>query len=98
MIRAQAWTGQSSRLHMKNLFNQNVNKFLNLKIQLLKEYHQDLSQDFGPDYPCRTRIRENRFLLLDLMKNNLKTTSSTGMLTPLSFDNIALICGPVSTK
>ena len=50
---ALAGTGQSSRLHMKNLFNQNVNKFLNLKIQLFKEYHQHLSQDFGPDYPCR---------------------------------------------
>ena len=68
-FRALAWTGQSSRLHMKNLFNQNVNKFLNLKIKLFKEYHQHLSQDFGPDYPCRTHIRENRFLLLNLKKN-----------------------------
>ena len=83
---------------MKNLFDQNVNKFLKFKIQLLKGYHQHLSQDFGPDYPCRTRIRENRFLLSNLMKNSLKTISSTGMLTPLSFANIALICGLVSTK
>ena len=69
---------------MKNLFNQNVNKFLNLKIQLLKEYHQHLSQDFGPDYPCRTRIRENRFLLLNLNYNkvNLMKVRKTCTTTP----------------
>ena len=83
---------------MKNLFNQNVNKFLNLKIWLFKEYHQHLSQDSGLDYPCRILIWENRFLLSNLMKNSLNEINKIGMLTPLSFDNIALICGLVSTK
>ena len=83
---------------MKNLYNQNVNKFLNHKTQLFKEYHPHLSQDFGPDYPCRTRIRENRFLLSNLKKSNLMTISRTGLLTPLSFTNTALTCGLVSTR
>ena len=69
---------------MKNLFNQNVNKFLNLKIQLFKEYHQHLSQDFGLGYPCRIRIRENRFLLSNLNYNkaNLTEVRKTCTTTP----------------
>ena len=94
-FRALAWTGQSSRLHMKNLFNQNVNKFLNLKIQLFKEYHQHLSQDFGLDYPCRLLIWENRFLLSNLMKDGLYKINKLGMPTMNSFVSLALKCGLV---
>ena len=94
-FRALAWTGQSSRLHMKNLFNQNVNKFLKHKIQLFKEYHQHLSQDFGLDYPCRLLIWENRFLLSNLMKNSLNKINKIGTPTPLRFANIVLKCGLV---
>ena len=80
---------------MKNLFNQNVNKFLNLKIQLFKEYHQHLSQDFGLDYPRRLLIWENRFLLSNLMKNSLDKINKIGMPTTISFVNLALKCGLV---
>ena len=80
---------------MKNLFNQNVNKFLNLKIQLLKEYHQHLSQDSGLDYPCRILIWENRFLLSNLMKNSLDKINKLGMPTTISFVNLAPKCGLV---
>ena len=62
--------GQSSRLHKKNFLNQYVNKFLNLKAQLLQEQDQYLSQNFGPDYPRRV-TRENRFPLLNHNKDNL---------------------------
>ena len=64
--------GQSSRLHKKNFLDQYVNKFLNLKAQLLQEQYRSLSQDFSPDYPCRKiLIWENRFLLSNLNYNKV---------------------------
>ena len=86
--------GQSRRLHKKNFLNQHVHKFLNLKAQLFQEQNRYLSQDFGPDYPCRKiLIWENRFLLLNLNKDNLMKVSKTCTTTPCSSNLTALACG-----
>ena len=85
--------GQSSRLQKKNFLDQNVNKFINLKAQLLQEQDQYLSQNFGPDYPRRVTW-ENRFPLLNLNKDNLMKASKTCTTTPCSSKLTALICGP----
>ena len=87
--------GQSGRLQMMNLFNQNMTEHLNHQIQLLKEYLQHLSQNFGQDYLFHLPQWEKRFLLLNILKDGQHKIIKLGMLTINSFGNLAPRCGLV---
>ena len=89
--------GQSRRLQKKNVLDQNVNKLINLKAQLLQEQDQYLSQNFFPVYPRRVTW-ENRFLLLNLNKDNLMKVSRTCPTTLCSSKLTVLTCGPALMK
>ena len=80
---------------MANLFNQIMIEHLNHQMQLLKEYLQYLSQDFGQDYLSHLPQWEKRFLLLNILKDGQYKIIKLGMLTMNSFDNLAPRCGLV---
>ena len=87
--------GQSGRLQMTNLFNQNMTEHLNHQIQLLKEYPQYLFQNSGQDYLFHLPQWEKRFLVLNILKDGQYKIIKLGMLTMNSFDNLAPRCGLV---